>query len=61
MSILQGPLVETIANEAERGDYDLVVIGAPAPLSRHRMRSRDYAAGIVGAIRRPLLVVPMPE
>ena len=61
VSTLQGPLVETIANEAERGDYDLIVIGAPAPNGRHRLRSRDYAAEIVGAIRRPVLVVPMPE
>jgi nucleotide-binding universal stress UspA family protein len=53
--------VETIANEAERGDYDLVVIGAPAPLGRYRVRARDYAAGIVSATRRPVLVVPMPE
>jgi len=60
-SIIRGPLVETIANEAERGDYDLVVIGAPAPQTRRNVRSRDHAAGIVGATRRPVLVVPMPN
>ncbi|MGH8246098.1 MAG: universal stress protein, partial [Gammaproteobacteria bacterium] len=57
----EGPLVKTILAEAERGDYDLMIVGAPAPQARHRGRWRDFATQIVSGTRRPVLVVPMRE
>ncbi|MGQ0568333.1 MAG: ATP-binding cassette domain-containing protein [Armatimonadota bacterium] len=61
VSIAEGPLVETILAEAERGDYDLIVIGAPAPRAPGRRRWRDFATQIISGSRRPVLVVPMRE
>jgi len=61
VSLAEGQLIETILSVAERGDYDLIVIGAPAPRARQRLRWRDFATQIVSGARRPVLVVPMTE
>ncbi len=61
VSIGEGPLIETILAEAERGDYDLVVIGAPAPRAPQRMPWHDFATQIVSGTPRPVLVVPMQD
>jgi sulfate transport system ATP-binding protein len=54
-----GPgVVEGVLDEARRGDYDLVVIGAPAPRSSQRLYWANMASPIVRAIDRPLLIVP---
>ncbi len=57
----QGAEVEAMLREAEAGDYDLIVIGAPAPRVPQQWRWRDFAAQIVSGTSRPVLVVPMRE
>jgi ABC-type sulfate/molybdate transport systems ATPase subunit/nucleotide-binding universal stress UspA family protein len=52
-------LVAEIAREADEGDYDLVVIGAPDARHPGKLRWTDFASGIVSATSRPVLVVPM--
>lgn len=56
-----GAPVEKIVHEAEAGDYDLVVIGAPAPRVPYQLLWRDFAGQVVSASPRPVLVVPMAE
>lgn len=60
-STAEGPPLETILAKAEGDDYDLIVIGAPAPRVRQRVRWRDFATQIVSGTRRPVLIVPMRE
>ncbi len=55
------PSLASILREAEAGDYDLIVIGAPTPRTTRRLRWHDLAAQIVNATSRPVLVVPMVE
>jgi sulfate/thiosulfate transport system ATP-binding protein len=52
----EGPALKSILAEAEAGDYDLVVIGAPA-----RQQITDLASQIIAATPRPVVVVPMPK
>ena len=53
--------VEAIVAEAEAGDYDLVVIGAPAPHAPQQLAWSDIASQIVNEVKRPVLIVPMAE
>jgi sulfate transport system ATP-binding protein len=53
--------LEHILQEVEEGDYDLIVIGAPAPRATQRLRWHDLATQIVRGTHRPVLVVPMVE
>jgi sulfate transport system ATP-binding protein len=57
----QRGLLLGILNEAETGDYDLVVIGAPAPRPRMQFMRTDFATPLARVTNRPLLVVPMIE
>jgi sulfate transport system ATP-binding protein len=57
----QGAEVEAMLREAEAGDYDLIVIGAPGPRIPQQLRWRNFAAQIVSGTSRPVLVVPMRE
>ncbi len=59
--IEEGDALERILSEAERGDYDLIVIGAPAPQLRTQPVWNDLATQIVGGTARPVMVVPMQE
>jgi sulfate transport system ATP-binding protein len=59
--LLQGLPLEGILQEAERGDYDLLVIGAPLPGRRKALVRSDLAAYIVAGTRRPVAIVPMPR
>jgi len=52
------PLVEGITQEAEDGDYDLVVIGASFQPHPHQLRWMDIASQIIQRTNRPVLVVP---
>ncbi len=52
------PVVSGVLHEAAEGDYDLVVIGAPAPRAEQRMYWSDLATPIAQSIERPLLIVP---
>ena len=61
VKIEQGAEVDRMLREAEAGDYDLIVIGAPAPRAPQQLRWRDFAVQIVGGTTRPVLVVPMRE
>ncbi|HEX9615878.1 MAG TPA: ATP-binding cassette domain-containing protein, partial [Anaerolineales bacterium] len=54
------PLVG-ILNEAESGDYDLIVIGAPASRNFQQVRWTDLATQIVAGTSRPVLIVPLVE
>jgi sulfate/thiosulfate transport system ATP-binding protein len=51
--------IRSIMKEAEVGDYDVIVIGAPAPRTSRLLRWRDVASEIVSATTRPVLMVPM--
>lgn len=57
----EGAVVEAILKEAESGDYDLVVIGAPAPPATQQLLWSDLTGGVVARARLPLLIVPMTE
>jgi len=57
----EGLGVERILHEAETGDYDLIVIGAPAPRASQQLLWPDVASSIVAGTTRPVLVVPMME
>lgn len=57
--IREEPAIDHILSEAEEGDYDLIVIGAPAPRPPRRLRWHDLAIMIVSGTHRPVLVVPM--
>jgi sulfate transport system ATP-binding protein len=59
--IREEPALEHILREVEEGEYDLVVIGAPAPRATRRLRWHDLAEQIVKGAHRPVLVVPMVE
>ncbi|HEX6383041.1 MAG TPA: ATP-binding cassette domain-containing protein [Anaerolineae bacterium] len=58
---VHGPVTERILREAEDGDYDLIVIGAPAPPAHQQFFWPNLAVGIVAGTTRPVLVVPMLE
>jgi sulfate/thiosulfate transport system ATP-binding protein len=55
----EGPALKSILAEAEAGDYDLMVIGAPTASARQQMT--DLASQIIAATERPVVVVPMPK
>lgn len=59
--ITSGNALQQILSEAESGDYDLIVIGAPAPHLRSQPIWNDFASQIVGGTTRPVVVVPMQE
>ena len=59
--LLEGLALEAILQEAERGDYDLVMIGAPLPRVRQALTRSDLAAFIVAGTGRPVAIVPMPH
>jgi ABC-type sugar transport system ATPase subunit/nucleotide-binding universal stress UspA family protein len=53
--------VAGILNEITAGDYDLIVIGAPAPRPPDRFLWSDLALQIVTGTERPVLIVPMQD
>jgi sulfate/thiosulfate transport system ATP-binding protein len=57
----QGFALTHILAEAEVGDYDLLVIGAPAPRARQRVMWTDLATRIISGTSRPVAIVPMHE
>lgn len=65
VKIRYGDVVREIFEEAESGDYDLIVIGAHGATSRHARGRRtgvianDIAQAIITRAKRPVLVVPM--
>jgi sulfate transport system ATP-binding protein len=59
--IREEPALKHILQEVVEGEYDLVVIGAPAPRTPRRLRWHDLAGQIVKGAHRPVLVVPMVE
>lgn len=61
VKILDGGIVENIVAQAEADHSDVIVIGAPAPHGRPRLRWQNLATQIVGSTDRPVLVVPMNE
>ena len=56
-----GEPVSAIVVEAEAGDYDMLVIGAPAWQHPGRLSWHDFASEIVNRTSRPVLIVPMPR
>lgn len=58
VKIEEEPALTCILGEAERGDYDLLVIGAPA---HQQFRRHDLATQIIHGTTRPVVVVPMIE
>jgi sulfate/thiosulfate transport system ATP-binding protein len=61
LKVAEGAAVAEIVREAESGDYDLIVVGAPAPPARQQLVWPDRVAQIVAQSNRPVLVVPMAE
>jgi nucleotide-binding universal stress UspA family protein len=55
--VSRGLVVEEILGEAQRGDYDLVVIGAYRGQGWQRILLEDLAHRIVDGLDRPVLVV----
>lgn len=53
-----GPLAECLIEEARRGGFDLVVIGAPRPKGTTGLRSRMDVEKLMRGLAVPLLVVP---
>lgn len=54
----EGAALNAILSEAEKWDYDLIVIGAPSPTGR---QTSNLATQIIAATTRPVAVVPMPR
>jgi nucleotide-binding universal stress UspA family protein len=61
LQLQQGAVLEHILGEIERGDYDLIVIGAPAPRARRQFMGTDLATQIIAETSRPVAVVPMHQ
>jgi sulfate transport system ATP-binding protein len=59
VKLAQGEPVKQILSQAERGNYDLVVIGAPAPRAHRRLVWSDLTTQIVSGTTCPVAVVPM--
>lgn len=55
--VRHGLVVQEILDEASRGDYDLLVIGAHPGAGWERFLLGDLASEIIGRIDRPLLVI----
>ena len=55
------PAVEFILEQANTGNYDLIVIGAPPPGTSSRFLLHDSASEIVDGSSLPVLIVPMVE
>lgn len=55
------PAVEFIVEQANTGNYDLIVIGAPPPGTSSRFLLHDAASNIVEGSSLPVLIVPMVE
>src|SRR5262249_18027645 len=53
------PFVDYILGEADSGNYDLIVIGAPQSVSR--IPWQDAASQIVSNTKVPILIVPMMD
>ncbi len=62
VKIEEGRVAAHILQEAETGDYDLVILGASQPRARQfRSRSGGRTSQLVRRIQRPVLVVPMND
>jgi nucleotide-binding universal stress UspA family protein len=59
--VAPGGATAQILAEAQAGDYDLLVIGAPAPRSPRRLTWGEVTMDIVERSERPVLLVPMVE
>jgi sulfate transport system ATP-binding protein len=57
--IKKEPALETIISIANEGDYDLIVMGAPAPRHNHVFHIKDLTPRVIFGTKRPVLVVPM--
>ena len=55
------PAVEFILEQSAKGNYDLIVIGAPPPGTSSRIFVQDAATKIVSGTSLPVLIVPMVE
>lgn len=55
----EGSVAATIAAEAEAGDYDMIVIGAPAAWQSDQLGWTDFASQIIHHTHRAVLIVPM--
>ncbi|MCI0417529.1 ATP-binding cassette domain-containing protein [bacterium] len=55
------PAVDFIIEQAESGNYDLIVIGAPPSGRSPRFLLQDAASQIVNGTSRPVLIVPLME
>jgi nucleotide-binding universal stress UspA family protein len=60
IQIGKGPAVRSILEHAEKGNYDLIVVGAPPPEATSRF-FLDSASKIVNGTSLPVLIVPMVE
>ncbi len=61
IKVKEEPALRHILSEAESGDYDLIVIGAPGPRAPYQFRQSDMATQIITSTTRPVLVVPLVE
>ncbi len=52
---------EVLIAIAEKGDYDVVVMGSPRPKGVKGLRSRMKIDNLVGSLKQPLLIVPYPN
>ncbi len=60
VKIRHGPVVQEIFDEADSGDYDLLVIGAHVAEARGRgVLPNDVAHAVVTEARRPVVMVPL--
>ncbi len=59
--VLQAPTVETILEEAERHDVDLIVMGTHGRGVVYQMLVGSISEGVLRGTTRPLLLVPVVD
>lgn len=59
--LVVGKPEQVLAQRANRGGYDLAVIGSPRPKGKQGIRSRMKLESLTRSLRVPLMILPFPD